>query len=87
MMLSPKFIDVVNMSTYGTKMPRTNWDFVGNMKAPFPPLAEQTRIAAYLDDKCAKIDNNIRLRESIISKLTEYKKSLTYETATGKDEI
>ena len=60
---------------------------IRQMKIPLPPLAEQTAIAAYLDDKCSKIDNNIRLRESLIAKLAEYKKSLIYETVTGKKEI
>ena len=60
---------------------------IRQMKIPLPPLAEQNQIAAYLDDKCAKIDNNIRLREALIAKLLDYKKSLIYETVTGKKEI
>ena len=54
---------------------------------PLPPLAEQTRIAAYLDEKCAAIDSNIESRQSLIEKLTAYKKSLIYEVVTGKKEV
>lgn len=51
------------------------------------PLSEQAEIASYLDDKCSRIDDNIRKRELLIKKLTEYKKSLIYETVTGKKEV
>ena len=57
------------------------------MSIPFPPLTEQTEIAAYLDKKCSIIDTNIAKRELINAKLTEYKKSLIYEVVTGKKEI
>ena len=63
-----------------------NIDKIGATFVVLPPLTEQTAIAAYLDDKCSKIDNNIRLREALIAKLLDYKKSLIYETVTGKKE-
>lgn len=83
-LLSHWFINVVNSSTYGTKMPRANWGFIGNMEIPFPPKAEQQAIADYLDEKCSKIDKAIADKEQVIEKLTEYKKSLIYECVTGK---
>ena len=54
---------------------------------PLPPLPEQQKIAAYLDAKCAAIDKNIADRQTLIEKLTAYKKSLIYEAVTGKKEI
>lgn len=83
-LLSHWFINLVSASTYGTKMPRANWQFIGNMEIPFPPKAEQQSIADYLDNKCAKIDKAIADKEQVIEKLTEYKKSLIYECVTGK---
>lgn len=53
----------------------------------FPPLPEQQQIADYLDDKCSKIDAVIAKKQTLIEKLTEYKKSLIYEVVTGKREI
>lgn len=52
-----------------------------------PPLIEQQQIAEYLDDKCAKIDKLIALKQEKIEKLNEYKKSLIYEYVTGKKEV
>jgi len=52
-----------------------------------PPFAEQQQIADYLDQKCAKIESSITKKQSVIDKLTEYKKSLIYEVVTGKKEV
>ena len=68
-------------------MPRANYSFIGNMKIPYPPLSEQKEIADYLDVKCAEIDAFIAKKQTVIDKLTEYKKSLIYECVTGKREI
>ena len=52
-----------------------------------PPLPEQSRIADYLDNKCAKIDALISIKQQKIEKLSQYKKSLIYEYVTGKKEV
>jgi type I restriction enzyme S subunit len=55
-MLTRKFIGIVDGSTYGSKMPRAGWDFVGAMPLVIPPRSEQATIAAFLDRETAKID-------------------------------
>lgn len=87
LLLSHGFINIVDSSTYGSKMPRANYSFIGNVEIPYPPLSEQKAIADYLDAKCAKIDDFIAKKQVVIEKLTEYKKSLIYECVTGKREI
>lgn len=82
--LSDGFIKIVDSSTYGTKMPRANIDFIKNMLIAIPPLSEQESIAKMLDSKCAQIDSLIAEKESLIADLTEYKKSLIFEVVTGK---
>lgn len=54
---------------------------------PVPDGIEQQQIADYLDDKCAKIDKLIAIKQAKIDKLQEYKKSLIYEYVTGKKEV
>ncbi len=83
-LLSHWFINIVDSSTYGTKMPRANWSFIGNMLIPIPSDADQQAIADYLDEKCAGIDTAIVNKQKVIDKLTDYKKSLIYECVTGK---
>lgn len=58
-----------------------------NFRFSLPPLSEQKEIADYLDAKCAKIDAFIAKKQTVIEKMTEYKKSLIYECVTGKREI
>ena len=50
-------------------------------------LAEQNEIVNYLDEKCEMIDEMIRIKVSVLSKLESYKKSLIYECVTGKREV
>ena len=57
------------------------------IKVPVPPTNEQQAIADYLDDKCAAIDAMVAEKESLIADLEAYKKSLIYETVTGKREV
>ena len=54
---------------------------------PVPPIIEQTRIADYLDQRCATIDQLICAKQSIIEDLRAYKQSLVYEVVTGKREV
>ena len=49
--------------------------------------AEQQRIAAYLDEKCARIDALLAEKDELLDKLAEYKKSLIFECVTGKREV
>lgn len=52
-----------------------------------PDLNEQKRIAAYLDEACLSIDGAIESKQQMIEELKAYKKSLIFETATGKREV
>ena len=47
-----------------------------------PPLAEQQRIAEFLDRKCAEVDEMITLQEQIIEELKAYKQSVITEAVT-----
>ena len=87
LLLSGWFIEIVNASTYGTKMPRANADFIMNMLIPVPHTNEQQQIADYLDRKCAEIDELIVIKQQKIEALKEYKKSVIFEYVTGKKEV
>ena len=87
LMLSDWFVEIVNASTYGTKMPRANADYIMNMQVVCPSIEERKAIADYLDEKCADIDSLIQTKLSKIDSLKEYKKSIIYEYVTGKREV
>ena len=73
------------MQGYG--QPNLNTTIVKAIEVPIPTREEQKRIVVFLDQKCESIDKQVACREQLISKLTEYKKSLIYECVTGKKEI
>lgn len=80
---SDSFIEEVNTSTYGSKMPRASWEYIKNMKIAFPTsLVEQQKIADFLDKKTAQLDKVRSLLEEQIQKLNAYRASLIYETVT-----
>lgn len=58
-----------------------------HLMVQFPPYEEQKEIAAFLDNKCNAIDNAIEIKQKMIDKLISYKKSLIYETVTGKKDF
>ena len=62
------------------------YDFC-NFSFPMPECDDQQKIANFLDEKCSRIDNVVKLKEDLIEKLKEYKKSLIYEAVTGKREV
>ncbi|EPP7436575.1 restriction endonuclease subunit S [Campylobacter coli] len=84
LMLSSLFIDIVDSSTYGTKMPRANWEFIGNLKIPLPPLKEQEQIANFLDSEISKIDKIIEKTEKQIELIKEYKTTLINQAVCGR---
>ena len=86
-MLSEWFIEIVNASTYGTKIPRANTDFILNMSVPIPPLDDKKNIVSYLENKCSEIDSLVSIKNSKIKELKDYKKSIIYEYVTGKREV
>lgn len=59
----------------------------GNSYIPTPPIEEQKAIAAFLDEKCATIDQSIADKNTQIETLKAYKSSLIYEYVTGKKQV
>lgn len=71
-LLMNEFIAAVDASTYGSKMPRANWEFIGNLPTLVPSLDEQRMIADFLDRETAGVDSLVgeqnRLVDSLIDK-------------------
>ncbi len=80
--LNREFIAIVDGSTFGSKMPRASWEFVGGMKVTTPPLPEQTRIAAFLDQETAKIDALVAEQERLMALLKEKRQAVISHAVT-----
>ena len=82
-MLSDRYIDVINGSTIGAKMPRVSSNFIANLPISIPPTKkEQKAIADYLDIKTAQIDQKIELLSEKAKRYAELKQALINETVT-----
>jgi len=82
LMLSDRFIDVINGSTAGAKMPRVSSNFIANLPVSTPSISEQTAITTYLDTKTAQIDRQIDLLSQKAAQYGKLKQSLINETVT-----
>ena len=77
------YIERAVADMYGVAgLKRLNPSFIPNMKHPIPSLDEQTRIADYLDKKCAEIDAIIAAKEKTNELLKERRQSIIYEAVT-----
>lgn len=65
----------------------TNWGAMRRIQIPMPPLDEQAKIAAYLDEKIPYIEQAIADKQTQIETLKSYKASLIYEYVTGKKQV
>ena len=82
LLVSPTFVDTVNRSTYGTKMPRANADFIKNMHVPIPPIIEQSIISQFLDNKCKEIDNILTKTRASIEEYKKLKQAVITQAVT-----
>ncbi|KIC06436.1 MULTISPECIES: restriction endonuclease subunit S [Neisseriaceae] len=85
--VSKDFIDAVNGTTFGSKMPRANWEDIGNFKMLIPSLEEQAIIIDYLNQETAKIDRLCETVNQTIGRLKEYRTALITQAVTGKIKV
>ena len=77
------FIDVMNSYTMGLRDGKNiAFDDFGDTFIPVPPLAEQQRIAEFLDRECGKIDGLKADIQAQIDTLEQYKRSVITEAVT-----
>ncbi|TQS75885.1 restriction endonuclease subunit S [Ornithinibacillus gellani] len=83
-LISQTFTDFINATSYGTKMPRSSWEYIKETFIPRPTKDVENRIVSYLDEQTSRIDKLIADKTKVIEELEDYKKSLIYEYVTGK---
>ena len=79
-------IGAIDASTFGAKMPRADWQFIGSMLVPIPPLDEQSTIVRYLDRADELINRYISAKERLIALLEEQRQAVIHQAiARGLD--
>lgn len=79
-LLMNEFIGAVDASTYGSKMPRANWEFIGNLPILVPSLNEQRMIADFLDRETAKVGDLVDCKSTLLRQLDDREQSLITST-------
>lgn len=80
--LSQDFINEVNGTTFGSKMPRASWDDISSFRMVYPSLDEQKIIADFLDKRIAQVDALIAKQETLLEKLAEQRVALISHAVT-----
>ena len=66
------------------QQPNISTNEISEIEIPVPPIEVQKQIIIKLNEVMASIEKLVSLKEQVIKKLTDYKKSLIYEVVTGK---
>ena len=86
-LLTDQFIDQVNSSTYGSKMPRANWEFIGDLPIPVPDEQSSIDIANFLERQTQKYDSLIIKVSQQIALMQERRTALISAAVTGKIDV
>ena len=86
-LLNREFINIVDSSTYGAKMPRVGWDFMGDLLIAIPAKTEQEHICGVIRAKTSIIDSLVSKQQEMIELLKEHKTSLVSLAVTGKIDV
>lgn len=85
--ISELFKKVMDKGSAQSTVPSVRLPMIQNFVFCLPSEEEQLAIVEYLDKKCRQIDDLIVEKESLIEDLDAYKKSLVFESVTGKRKV
>ena len=80
--LTDEFINQVDSSTYGSKMPRASWEFISLLSIPKCSFDLSIKIANFLDHETAQIDTLIAKQEKLIELLKEKRQAVISHAVT-----
>jgi type I restriction enzyme S subunit len=70
-MTSDGFCSVVTSGSFGTKMPRTSWEFISSLRFALLSKSEQDALIQHLDWETEKLDTLIANKKAQVEKLKE----------------
>lgn len=86
-MISEWFIEIVDSSTYGAKMPRASSEFISDMEIAVPPIEEQLFIINELENTLNKFEKLTGNAIRAIKLMKERKTALISAAVTGKIDV
>ena len=79
--------DAIREKANGSGQLNLSGALIADFNVTLPPIEEQMNICKTVAMRLPHIDSIIKQKETIVDKLTAYKKSLIYEVVTGKKEV
>jgi type I restriction enzyme, S subunit len=87
-MRTSDFIGLVNSSTFGAKMPRADWDFIGNVRIAIPrSLGEQRAIVSFVQNATGPLSLTANRVSDEIALIQEFRTRLIADVVTGKLDV
>ena len=86
-LLSGYFVDKVDASTYGAKMPRADIDYILNLPIAVPSIKEQIEIVAKVKMQFDVINRMIAPKQKLLDLLQERKQIIINDVVTGKVKV
>ena len=86
-MLSGYFVNKVDASTYGAKMPRADINYILNLPIAVPPVEEQIAIVDKVNMQFDVIDKMIAPKQKLLDLLQERKQIIINDVVTGKIKV
>ncbi len=77
-----RFINWVNSTTFGAKMPRAEWDVIGTARFPVPPTPEQAAIVKVLSAVDRRVNRLVRAKRRLLALLAEQKQAVITQAVT-----
>lgn len=87
LLLSQQMTDTINSSTYGAKMPRVSYDYMGGLFIPYPSIEEQKEIVHNVQKMIMPIDKTIANYKTQMNLLQERKQIIINDVVTGKVKV
>ncbi len=85
---SKQLVDLINSSTFGAKMPRADWTFIGDLTVVYPPTRdEQMTILNQIGEQTAVLQMAIDKAKREIDLICEYRTRLIADVVTGKLDV
>jgi type I restriction enzyme S subunit len=87
-LISRRIIDLIDTSTYGSKMPRASYDFIGKIEIEYPiDLEIQKKLVNEIKVKEVQIENLKQKFRAEIASIKEYREALITDLVTGKRSV
>jgi type I restriction enzyme S subunit len=79
---APYFVETIVSRSNGVSYPGINASEIGNIEVAYPPLPEQRAIAAFLDERTARIDGLVARKRRLVHLLKEKRQALITRAVT-----